>query len=171
MLPLFLQRLDLGTRSLLPFVTTLFAALIGVMVWPLPAIGPVSPPLVLIALYYWSIHRADLLGSGSVFVIGVLHDILQDFPLGLSAFLFVAAHHLIVRNRRFFAGHSFFVMWAGFMLTIVSVMLANWLLLGLLRGQAVPILPVLTQILLTTALFPLPCLLFMRLQRAALSQN
>ena len=34
----------------------------------------------------------------------------------LSALLFVAMHHLVFSQRRFFAGHSFFMMWWGFAL-------------------------------------------------------
>src|ERR1700679_278021 len=101
------QRFDTGARLALPFVTAFLCVLFGVIVWPLPWLGPVVPPLALMAVYYWAIHRPDLFCPSLAFIIGLLNDILSGLPPGLSAFLFVAAHQVVFRQRRFFAGHSF----------------------------------------------------------------
>jgi len=166
MLALFWQRFDQGARFAVPFASALLFALAGVIAWPLPYFGAVAPPLALIAVYYWAIHRPDLFRPGMAFAIGLLNDVLHFLPLGLSALIFVAAHQLVWRQRRFFAGHSFFMLWWGFALTMVVAMLAAWLLQMLLRWQILPFGPVLWQALLAIALFPLPCWLLIRLQRA-----
>ena len=159
------QRVDGGIRSAIPFVTTLFCVVAGVVAWPLPYIGTVTPPLALMTLYYWAVHRPDLLGPGTAFVMGLLHDILNGLPPGLCALLFVAAHQLIFRNRRFFAGHSFLVLWAGFGLAVVSVTVVEWVLLAILSEHIPPILSVFTQTLLAGCLFPLMAWALMRIQR------
>jgi rod shape-determining protein MreD len=105
------------------------------------------------------------------FAIGLLNDTVNFLPLGLTALLFTGAHQLVLSQRRFFAGHSFFMMWLGFILTAVTVMFGEWTLLCLMRWQWVPFVPVLMQFILAIALFPLPCQLFIRIQRAALTQN
>ncbi len=92
MLDTIWQRLDSGTRMALPFVTALLCTLLGVIAWPLPWFGAVAPPLALMAVYYWAIHRPDLFRPGMAFVIGLLHDTINGLPLGLSALLFVAAY-------------------------------------------------------------------------------
>ena len=171
MLGILWQRLDNGARLALPFVTTLFFTLFSVVAWPLPNLGAVAPPLGLIALYYWAIHRPDLLRPGMVFVIGLLNDAINFLPPGLSALLFVAAHQLVLQQRRFFVGHSFFMMWFGFILMVLIVMFVEWLLLCLLHWQNLPFFPVLMQCLMAIVIFPLPCWLLIRLQRAALSQG
>jgi rod shape-determining protein MreD len=163
------QRFDGGARSALPFLTAVLCTLLSVAAWPIPWLGPVAPPLALMAVYYWTVHRPDLLRPGLVFIIGLLNDVVNFLPLGLSALLFIAAHQAILRLRRFFAGHTFFMIWSGFILTAVCVMLAEWLLLCVIRWQGVPLLPVLMQTLLAIVFFPLPCWLFIRLQRATLS--
>jgi rod shape-determining protein MreD len=165
------QRLDHGARLSLPFITAFLCALLGVIAWPLPYLGMVAPPLALMALYYWTIHRPDLFHPSMAFAIGLLNDVVHFLPLGLSAFLFVGAHQLILRQRRFFASHSFFMIWTGFILTAFAVMMAEWILLCLIRWQAIPMLPVLAQIVLAVVFFPLPCWLFIRLQRAALTPS
>jgi len=171
MFDVVLQRLDHGLRLSAPFMTVFLCTLIGVIPWPLPYLGMVSPPLALMALYYWTIHRPDLFRPGMAFIIGLLNDVLNSLPPGLTALVFVGAHQLILRQRRFFAGHSFFMLWWGFVLIAIMAMLAEWMLLCLIQWQGLPALPVLAQIVLAIVFFPLPCWLFIRLQRAALTQN
>jgi len=153
----------------MPSATTLVFALLSVVAWPLPYFGEVAPPLALIALYYWALHRPDLFRPGMAFLVGLLNDVLHFLPLGLSALLFVGAHQFVFSQRRFFAGHSFYMMWWGFMLMILIVMFAEWALLGLFRWQEIPFMPVFLQAVLAIIIFPLPCWLLIRLQRAALS--
>ncbi|MFY9287548.1 MAG: rod shape-determining protein MreD [Alphaproteobacteria bacterium] len=171
MLDNFWLRLDSGARQSLPFFTALLCTLFSVIAWPLPHFGPVAPPLGLIALYYWAIHRPDLFRPGMVFLLGLLNDIVNFLPLGLSALLFVGAYQLVLEQRRFFSGHSFFMMWFGFILMLFLVMLAQWLGLSLIQWHLMPFTPVLMQMILAIIIFPLPCWLLISLQRIALSQN
>jgi hypothetical protein len=62
-------------------------------------------------------------------------------------------------------------MWLGFILMLFTVMIAAWLGLCLIRWQGVPFLPVVTQYILTVIFFPLPCWLFIYLQRTTLSHH
>lgn len=171
MFDIVLHRLDHAARMSLPFATTLLCVLLGAAAWPIPHLGAVAPPLALIAVYYWAIHRPDLFRPGMAFLIGFLNDILHGLPLGLSALLFVAAYQLVLGQRRFFAGHSFFMMWAGFALTALGVAAAAWLLQSLMAWHLTPPMPVLVQTMLAVVFFPLPCWLLIRLQRGALSQT
>jgi len=166
-----LQRLDNGARLSLPFVTTLVCTFLSVVAWPLPYMDAVAPPLGLMVLYYWAVHRPDLFRPSMAFAIGLLNDVINFLPLGLSALLFVAAHQMILQQRRFFTGHSFYMMWFGFILMIVIVMMAEWIGLCLIRWQGLPFFPVFMQMLLSCVLFPLPCWLLIRLQRNVLSIN
>jgi rod shape-determining protein MreD len=145
--------------------------MLSVIAWPLPFLGTVSPPLALVCIYYWTVHRPDLFGAGSAFVIGLLNDIINDLPLGLSAFVYIGVQHVILRQRRFFVGHSFFALWMGFVLTVVIVLIVQMLLLSLVRWQWMPFTPVFMQMILVIVLFPLPCWLFIRLQRLILPQG
>ena len=163
------QRLDQGLRLAMPSAVALLMTLLSVIVWPLPYLGPVMPPLAFIALYYWSTHRPDLFPPGIAFLLGFVNDIINDLPLGISAFLFTIAHQIILRQRRFFAGHSFLMLWSGFALAGAALMIAEWILISLVRWQAAPFLPVLIQMALAIVIFPLPCWILIRLQRSVLS--
>ncbi len=159
------QRLDYGSRLGLPLFSAVVCVLLGAMVWPLPYLGTVAPPLALMAVYYWSIHRPDLFRPGMAFLIGLLNDILHDLPLGLSGLLYVAAHQVALSQRRYVVGHSFFMLWSGFILILLGVTLLQWLMMDLLKWQIFPLIPIGIHMAIAIALFPLPCWLFIALQR------
>ena len=163
------QRLDRGLRLAMPAAVALLMTLMSVVAWPLPYLGPVMPPLGFIALFYWSSHRPDLFPPGVAFLLGLVNDIVNGLDLGLSAFLFTVAHQIIFRQRRFFVGHSFLMLWSGFALAATALMIAEWVLVGLVRWQAPPLLPALIQTVLAIIVFPLPCWALIRLQRSTLS--
>jgi rod shape-determining protein MreD len=167
---LFWQRLDHGLRLAMPSFAALLMTLLSVVVWPLPHLGPVMPPLAFMALYYWTTHRPDLFPSGIAFITGFLNDVINGLPMGISALLFLVAHYLILRHRRFFAGHSFLMLWSGFALASAGLMAAQWILTSLVGWRISPFLPVLIQTVLAIFVFPLPCWILIRLQRAALPQ-
>jgi rod shape-determining protein MreD len=165
------QRLDLWLRAATPSASALFMALIGISAWPVPYLGSVMPPLAFIALFYWSAHRPDLFSPSIAFSIGLLNDLINSTPLGLSAFLFTVAHQIIWRQRGIFAGHSFFMLWAGFALAASAMMLAQWILLGVVNWQITPFLPALTQTVLAIIIFPLPCWILIQIQRNIVSPS
>ena len=163
------QRLDHNGRLALPFLTAVICTLLGSIVWPVPYLGAVVPPLALMAIYYWALHRPDLFRPSMAFAVGLLNDVVNFLPLGLSALLFVLVHQIIFRQRRYFVGHSFFMMWSGFVLTVIAVNILQWAIVGLVRWQVIPIGPILIQILFASAFFPLPCWLLITLQRWTLN--
>jgi rod shape-determining protein MreD len=165
------QRLDLWLRAALPSILTLLMTLLEIGARPLPYGGPVRPALGFIALFYWSAHRPDLFPPVVAFAAGVLSDLVNGGPVGVSALLFTMAQQIIWRQRGLFTGQSFYMLWFGFVLALVPMVLAQWVLMGLLNWQVAPLLPVLVQMSLTLVLFPLPCWLFIHTQRAALSPN
>jgi rod shape-determining protein MreD len=163
------NRIDQGARQVLPAATTLLFIVMGVAAWPLPYIGPLAPSFGLMGIYYWSIHRPDLFGPFLVFLFGLLQDALQGFPLGLSAFLFVATYQIVLSQRRYFSGQVFPMLWFGFALVMLLNFLAAWVLFWIVTGVRVAFLPPLFQAAFSIIVFPLPAWALIRLQRAFLS--
>ena len=171
MLAAFAQRLEQGARYLLPLASTLLFILLSAVAWPVPYVDAIVPSLGLIAVYYWSIYRPDMFRPLAAFGCGLLNDAIHFLPLGLTALVFVAVHQLVLRQRRFFAGQTFFMQWAGFALVMLLVMATHWLVLSAFNSQWMVFLPILLQGLLTIVIYPLPAWILIRLQRAALSQR
>jgi rod shape-determining protein MreD len=164
------QRLDQQARATLPLLSGLLLTLLNVVVWPIPFFGVITPALSLVAVYYWAVYRPDLFTPLMGFALGLIHDSLNGLPLGLSALLFTAIHQLAYAQRRFFVGHPFFMLWAGFALTMVTVAFCQWLLITILQWQRLNPAPIVMQSILTITLFPALAWLLISLQRVVLRQ-
>jgi rod shape-determining protein MreD len=165
------QRLDLAGRALAPFAVTVILVLIGMVPLYLPGWQRIVPSLALMSVYYWSIHRPDLLPPGAAFVIGLLQDLLGGTPVGLTALVFLLCHWMLVHQRGFFLAGSFLMLWSGFTVVVFGAALLQWLICSLLAGELLIINAALFQALLTLALFPLCGWLFIRVHRAFLNQG
>ena len=170
MWPQFGQRLDQQARATLPLLSGLLLTLLNVIVWPVPYLGGITPALSLVAVYYWAVYRPDLFTPLMAFAIGLIHDALNGLPLGLSALLFTALHQLAYTQRRFFIGHPFFMLWAGFALTMLVAGFGQWLLLTIIDWQRLNPMPAILQASLTIGLFPALAWLLISLQRIGLRQ-
>jgi rod shape-determining protein MreD len=165
----FWQRLDQTARNLLPFGTIVVAMLLTMVPLPLPGYSSVTPPLVLICLFYWVVHRPDLLRPLVVFALGVLHDLISGTPLGVTPLYLILAYWLLITQRRFFLGHSFGMLWIGFSLVALGAAAVQWAVFALMSTHLLDARPVLVQALFGVALFPLPTYVLQRLHRAYLS--
>src|SRR5271157_5764774 len=83
-----------------PFVTTLVFALISLVPLHLPGFAVITPAFSLMALYHWTVYRPNLLPPISVFVLGLVLDLLSGAPyVGLSAGIFLVARTVLLTNR------------------------------------------------------------------------
>jgi len=167
----FGQKFGQIVRHMLPLETALAFLLFGVLVWPIPYIGSVSPMLVLVAVYYWAIYRPDLFRPVLVFLLGLLNDIVNFLPIGMSAVVFLGVYQLVFSYRRYFVGQIFSILWFGFGLISFLAIAANWICISLYNGAPLAVVPVLVQYVLTVVLFPIPARILIRLQRNFLTQE
>jgi rod shape-determining protein MreD len=166
----FWQKVDQAGRNVAPFAITALLMLLGMVPLQVPGWGPVAPQLVLMAVFYWAIHRPDLLRPSFAFGLGVLQDLLSGMPLGLNALVYVLVHWVVLSQRRFFLAGSFAMLWLGFAMIAAGASLAYWAGISILGLTLVPPGSAVAQGLLTIALFPVFCWMFMRVHRAFLQE-
>ena len=154
MRPTIWERLDLAARGLFPFLVTLSMLLLTAMPLRLPEISGIMPPLTLVAVCYWSIHRPQLLPLWAVFLIGLLQDLLSGGPIGVAAITLISVHTLVLWQRRVFLTSSFAMVWCAFMVLAAGALALMWLLTCLGMFQFVSPKPLLFQYLLTVAAYP-----------------
>ncbi len=157
-------RFEMAVRGLTPFILTLSLAMLAVVPLRIHDFAPVTPMLTVIAVYYWSIYRPDLLPMAAVFAVGVFQDALAGMPLGLSALVLITVQYTVIAQRRFFHSKTFLVEWWGFMLVAPGAAFAGWLLASLYFGALVSPRPLGFQLLLSVALYPCLAWLFTRAQ-------
>ncbi len=168
---MFWNQLNLVARSLSPMAITLLLVMVSVLPMHIPFFGMVSPVLSLMAVYYWSVFRPDLMPSFAVFGAGLFQDILSGTPLGVFALVFMLVRVAVVSKQKFFTGNSFVVMWWVFMLVAAGSLVLVWGLASLLNMTLISPLGVAFQVFLTFALFPCFAWLFFRVQQAFLRQS
>ena len=159
------QRLDFLARNLTPLLITLVFVIVSVMPTRLPGASYIVPAFVLMSVYYWSLHRADLLPAIAVFAIGLLQDILSGTPLGLNAVVLIGVYGVGITQRRFFYGKSFLVVWWGFMSIAAVAMALSWLLMAVFSEGLLSPRPALFEYLMTVTFYPPVAWLFGQIHR------
>lgn len=162
------QRMDLLARQLTPLMLTLVLVIINVVPSRIPGFSPVAPLLPLIAVYHWAVFRPRLLPAYTVFLIGLLHDALTGFPIGVSALVFLVVYGVVLSQKRFFIGKSFFILWLGFSVIAAGASVLSWLQVSILNVVLIEPKTAFFQYLMTLGFFPIVAWLFLRWQRAFL---
>lgn len=122
-----LTRMDYFARGLLPLMSLILVVLLSAVPTRLPMLDLVAPSLSLIAVYYWTIYRPDLLNGLFILLLGLLQDLLIGTPPGVSSFVLLLAYLMVISQRRFFHGKSFSVVWWGFMLVALCGAAVTWI--------------------------------------------
>jgi rod shape-determining protein MreD len=73
-----------------------------------------TPCLAAICVFYWVFTYPDLIGSLTVFVIGLISDIIFFQPLGLDIFSLLIAYVLTSKQRDDVVKYGFMVVWSFF---------------------------------------------------------
>jgi rod shape-determining protein MreD len=153
-------------NTLIPLTSTLVFVLLSVV--PLQ----VTPAFALMAVYHWTIYRAELLPPVAVFLAGLLLDFLNGTQyVGTSALSLLLVRTALLSQRRFFVNRPFPLLWAGFLLTAVIVIAFEWALVSALLRTAVGTRPFIFETVLTVASFPLGSYILTRLQRGFLTRE
>ena len=164
----FWNRLDVTARQAAPITLTLLLLLVSILPMGIPGFAQIMPALAIIAVYYWTVHRPDLMPLWAVFSIGLFSDLVGGGRIGIGAFLALVVYGIVASQRRFFISRSFAVIWFGFGLVALAVAALDWSLHSALIGQVLDIRPAMFQYLTTVAAYPLVGWLFARAQRSIL---
>ncbi len=162
------RQLDGGLRSLTPGLITLVLALLPAVPIRLPGEWSTMPALTLMAVYYWTIYRPDLLPPPAIFAIGVVEDLSTGNPLGVTALVLLGAYALVLNQRRLFLGKPFAVTWAGFVLVAMVAGFVTWAATSILALHVLRFSEPALRFLATSTLFPLLVWFFIRTHRRVL---
>lgn len=164
----FWLRLDGRLRCVTPFAVTLALAVMPSLPLGLPAQVPGAPWFTLMAVFYWTIYRPDLMPAPAVFAAGLVQDLVTGAPVGMTALILLAVYNLVLKQRRTFIGKPFAVTYWGFALVASAACLSGYLLGCLLNFTLLAPQQSVLQYLTTLALFPALVWFFVRTHRRML---
>lgn len=151
-----------------PALTTCLCVFISVVPVHLPGFAAVTPAFALMAVYHWTIYRPDLLPFIAAFAAGLLLDLLNGAPLGISSLVLLLTRGVVLSQRRFFVGRSFPVVWAGFLAAAAIANVFDWAFFSLYYGLLLDIRPALFQAVLTMSCYPAMSYVLGQVQRGLL---
>ena len=122
----FWYRLDHLARQLFPFALTLALLLASVVPLPVPAYASVTPSFMVMAVYFWTLYRPDLMPPAAVFAIGLLQDLLTGGILGINVIVLLALSAATGSQRRFLGVALFVTVWAGFVVNSAGAAILAW---------------------------------------------
>lgn len=131
--------------------------------------GTVPTPIIpLVIVFFWSVYGPDYMPSVSVFLIGLLQDLLTGGPLGLWPAVYLVTQFIVLSQRAYFLGREQKVVWIGFALASAGAGLILWLVMSLMSGVLLPVTALALQLLATVLIYPLFGAVFGELHRRVL---
>lgn len=158
-------------RAALPFLVTMLCGILAGLPVRLPLPVPLSPDLPLMAVFYWTIYRPDLMPPSVILAAGLLLDLLAGGPVGITSLAFLLVSGVLMTQRRVFLSKPFAVTWWGFALIATLVAAIRWAMAALIAGRSVPLAEPTGQLLATVALFPLVAWVLVVTQRRLLDRG
>lgn len=159
-------RLDGTARNLSPFAFTFGLVVMAIIPYRVPGLSAIVPTLGMIAVYFWVVHRPDLMPAWAVFVIGLTQDLIGGGNLGVGTLVLLLVWLVVVSQRRAYSSGSFMLIWALFVLVAGAAQTLTWVLNSLLAGTLIDGRPPLFQYVTTVAIYPCLAWLFVQAQRS-----
>lgn len=138
-------------RWAIPTLMTI-VSVIG-MVLPVFVPGPVLPHLPFLCIFYWSIHRPDLMPSWAAFLAGLVVDATLTLPIGLNATLFTLFSAGLASQITVFQSRPFAFSLGVGVFVVLLFQLLSWLLL-LFFQPGLQLAPFMVQGLTSLAMMP-----------------
>jgi len=125
----------------------------------------IKPIFLLIIVFYWSMHRPSIIPPVLIFFIGLLQDMILEYPIGLHSILYLTVYFLISRQRVFLMGQSYTNIWLFFSLTTFLFGVCEWLFFSIRYLTFFDISTVLLSVAVTVFLYPVVNFLMLFLNR------
>ena len=140
---------------LVPALTVAGAVVLDLLPLPNAAPGTAAPSLVLATVYFWTVHRPELLPPLALFGLGCLLDAGGGVPVGVTSLALLLGRVLILSGQRWLHRQHGAILWACFLPVALGVDGLRWGMASLARGGPLPLAPVLLETALSFLAYPL----------------
>ena len=162
--------LDDLVRKMVPLAATVLLVMVAMMHLPLPGFAELAPMLPVMAVYYWSVHRPELLPFWAVFLIGLVVDTLSGGTLGFNALMLLLLSAFMRPQRRYLFEKGFAIHWIVFMIVVAVFELLRWAVMAAITQELLSLGAPALRVLLAIALYPGLSWLLLRVDHAVLKQ-
>ncbi len=115
---------------------------------------PLEPNLTFPMIYYWTIHRAELLPVPGIFLAGILDDALGGTYLGQNTLEFLFLYGAVLGQRQYLLNASFFMSWMVLFFLSLGLMVIEWGIASLISQTWLDATPLFLENTLSVVLYP-----------------
>ena len=110
---------------------------------------------VYVVIFFWSLKNPNYLGYGFIFFAGIINDVIQNFPIGISSinFLFLSFIAAFIRER--LITPNILYDWVLFLFAIITVSSLNFIILSTIFIIPIKYGVLMTSSLLTFLIYPI----------------
>ena len=115
---------------------------------------------VYILIFYWTLKNPDRLGYTSIFLAGIINDVVIGIPIGISSFCFLILCSVTAYIRNITLSPNFVKDWFSFLFTIILINSIQVIILDLIFMKKVEYIIYLTNSGFTFLFYPIFFLIF-----------
>jgi rod shape-determining protein MreD len=161
----FLTNIDLLWRLALVQFFILFLFLMNFTSFSYALSFDIKPFFFLMAIFYWGIYRPTITPLFFIFILGLVQDLVLEYPVGLHSILYISLFMLVRYQRLFLMGQAYHILWLFFGLFCAGYALLQWLFFSLRYLQFFDFTSLLYSVFITIFLYPLINGIFILLHR------
>lgn len=149
------DNIKLQFQQLVPVLSTIiFVLIFNIPLYPFVAEN-IRPYVSIICAYFWLVHRPYMFSLGSVYVIGILEDIVSSTPFGANIFAMLLVYVLTNLILKFVSNKPFIVVWYGFIFVATITLIVKWFVISIYYSQFLPVISLIFGLLATIAFYPI----------------
>lgn len=149
------ENLALYFQRLLPLISSVFLLFISYIPLDIPLSNNIRPAVGMICVYFWLLHRPDIFNLLSVYILGLIEDIITSAPFGSNIFALLVLYVLVTNLAKYFNAKPFTIIWLGFAVLSLITFFSRWLLVSVYYSQFLPLSIVMFSFLVTAASYPI----------------
>tara|TARA_B100001996_G_C18579671_1_gene561765 strand:+ start:115 stop:639 length:525 start_codon:yes stop_codon:yes gene_type:complete len=122
-------------------------------------------------IFYWVLKKPDRLGYGLIFLVGIINDVVQNFPIGISPinYLFLCAIAAFIRTRTLMP--SLLYDWILFFIAILIVSSVNFTILTIIFDYPIKYGTLMFGSFITFLIYPILSKLFNQITKIELREE
>lgn len=114
--------------SIAPLTTLLISIFISILPYHSTNLSIIIPLFSYTIIYFWKIYRPYSLSYFTIFILGLLKDVIENDVLGLNALCLLLFSFMVKSQRKYIIKNAFVVVWAGFIFFLTIIILISMML-------------------------------------------
>jgi rod shape-determining protein MreD len=122
-------------RSIVPALLAIILEIFLVINLQALGLKQIAPLFMVMFVYYWAIYSPEVLPRWSIFMLGMVHDVLNGGVMGFSALMLLILWGMMVPQRKYLLKEPFMVVWLVVVVPVGIYGTAEWVMYMLLQGE------------------------------------